>query len=88
MRTESPTPNLFGLLLCTAGLFDAIEKATARNHDELGEAFEELAFAVRLHFADVAGRQWLDVGAPEAHIEAEGGQSFHFQPRLKAGWRP
>ena len=68
---------VLGLFLCTADLFDAIEKAAARNRYELADAFKELATAGRLHAADVTGHKWLDVDSPEAHLEAERRQSFN-----------
>ncbi len=60
-----------GVMLCTSGLFDGLERAAASNKHGLSDALRELAGEGRARTVDVTGMQWLDVDTPEALGEAE-----------------
>ncbi len=60
-----------GVMLCTSGLFEGLERAAARNESGLSDGLRELAGEGRARTVDVTGLQWLDVDTPEAMREAE-----------------
>ena len=60
-----------GVMLCTSGLFEGLERAAARNKHGLSDGLRELAAKGRAKTVDVTGLSWLDVDTPEALREAE-----------------
>ncbi len=60
-----------GVMLCTSGLFEGLERAAARNQHGLSDGLRELAGEGRAKTVDVTGMPWLDVDTPEALREAE-----------------
>jgi len=60
-----------GVLLCTLGLFEGLERAAASNKHGLSDGLRELAGEGRARTVDVTGLSWLDVDTPEALREAE-----------------
>ena len=60
-----------GVMLCTSGLFEGLERAAAKNKHGLSDGLRELAGEGRAQTVDVTGRLWLDVDTPEALSEAE-----------------
>ena len=60
-----------GVMLCTSGLFEGLERAVARNKLGLSDGLRELAGEGRVRTVDVTGMPWLDVDTPEALREAE-----------------
>jgi len=60
-----------GVMLCTSGLFEGLERAAARNQHGLSDGLRELAGAGRARTVDVTGMSWLDVDTPDALREAE-----------------
>ena len=60
-----------GVMLCTSGLFEGLERAAARNEHGLSDGLRELAGEGRARTVDVTGMPWLDVDTPEALREAE-----------------
>jgi CDP-L-myo-inositol myo-inositolphosphotransferase len=60
-----------GVMLCTFGLFDGLERAAANNKYGLSDGLRELAAEGRAKTVDVTGLSWLDVDTPEALGEAE-----------------
>jgi CDP-L-myo-inositol myo-inositolphosphotransferase len=60
-----------GVMLCTSGLFDGLERAAANNKHGLSDGLRELAGEGRAKTVDVTGLSWLDVDTPEALREAE-----------------
>ena len=60
-----------GVMLCTSGLFEGLERAAARNKHGLSDGLRELAGEGRAKAVDVTGMPWLDVDKPEALREAE-----------------
>jgi len=60
-----------GVMLCTTGLFDGLERAAAKNRHGLSDGLRELAGEGRAKTIDVTGMSWLDVDTPEALREAE-----------------
>ena len=60
-----------GVMLCTPGLFEGLERAAARNRHGLSDGLRELAGEGRARTVDVTGMPWIDVDTPEALREAE-----------------
>ena len=60
-----------GVMLCTSGLFEGLERAAARNEHGLSDGLRELASEGRVRTVDVTGTPWLDVDTPDALREAE-----------------
>ncbi len=60
-----------GIMLCTSGLYEGLERAAARNEHGLSDGLRELAGEDRARTVDVTGMSWLDVDTPEALREAE-----------------
>jgi len=60
-----------GIMLCTSGLFEGLERAAARNEHGLSDGLRELAGEGRAKTVDVTGLSWIDVDTPEALAEAE-----------------
>ena len=60
-----------GIMLCTSGLFEGLERAAASNKHGLSDGLRELAGEGRARTVDVTGMSWLDVDTPEALREAE-----------------
>jgi CDP-L-myo-inositol myo-inositolphosphotransferase len=60
-----------GVMLCTSGLFEGLERAAVENRHGLSDGVRELADEGRARTVDVTGRPWLDVDTPEALREAE-----------------
>ncbi len=60
-----------GVMLCTPGLFEGLERAAARNEHGLSDGLRELAGENRARTIDVTGLPWLDVDTPEALREGE-----------------
>ena len=60
-----------GVMLCTSGLFEGLERVEAMNKHGLSDGLRELAGEGRARTVDVTGLSWLDVDTPEALAEAE-----------------
>ncbi len=60
-----------GVMLCTTGLFEGLERAAASNKHGLSDGLRELAREGRARTVDVTGMRWLDVDTPDALREAE-----------------
>ena len=60
-----------GIILCTSGLFEGLERAAARNQHGLSDGLRALAEKRRSRTVDVTGLSWLDVDTPDALREAE-----------------
>jgi CDP-L-myo-inositol myo-inositolphosphotransferase len=60
-----------GIMLCTAGLFEGLERAAAEGRHGLSDGLRELARQGRARTVDVTGQPWIDVDTPEALREAE-----------------
>ncbi len=60
-----------GVMLCTSGLFEGLERAAANNQHGLSDGLRELAGKGRAGIVDVTGMSWLDVDTPDALREAE-----------------
>ena len=60
-----------GVMLCTPGLFEGLERAAAGNRHGLSDGLRELAGEGRARSVDVTGMSWLDVDTPKALREAE-----------------
>jgi len=60
-----------GVMLCTPGLFDGLDRAAEKGGHGLADGLRELARDARARTVDVTGRSWLDVDTPEALREAE-----------------
>jgi choline kinase/phosphatidylglycerophosphate synthase len=60
-----------GIMLCTSGLYEGLERAAASNKHGLSDGLGELAGEGRAKTVDVTGLPWLDVDTPEALREAE-----------------
>jgi CDP-L-myo-inositol myo-inositolphosphotransferase len=60
-----------GIMLCTSGLFEGLERAAARNRYGLSDGLRELAGEGRARTVDVTGLSWLDVDTPAFLREAE-----------------
>jgi CDP-L-myo-inositol myo-inositolphosphotransferase len=60
-----------GVMLCTSGLFEGLERAAATNRHGLSDGLRKLAGEGRAKTVDVTGMPWLDVDTPEALREAE-----------------
>jgi CDP-L-myo-inositol myo-inositolphosphotransferase len=60
-----------GVMLCTSGLFEGLERAEVMNKHGLSDGLRELAGEDRARTVDVTGLSWLDVDTPEALAEAE-----------------
>jgi CDP-L-myo-inositol myo-inositolphosphotransferase len=60
-----------GVMLCTSGLFEGLERAAAMNKHGLSDGLRELAGEGRAKTVDVTGLPWLDVDTSEALREGE-----------------
>ena len=60
-----------GIMLCTSGLYEGLERAAASNEHGLSGGLRELAGEGRARTVDVTGLSWLDVDTPDALREAE-----------------
>ena len=60
-----------GVMLCTSGLYEGLERAAASNKHGLSDGLRELAGEGRARTVDVTGMAWLDVDTPDALREAE-----------------
>ncbi|MFV1967942.1 MAG: NTP transferase domain-containing protein [Pirellulaceae bacterium] len=60
-----------GVMLCTSGLFEGLERAAAGNKHGLSDGLRELAGEGRARTVDVTGMPWLDVDTPDALLQAE-----------------
>ncbi len=60
-----------GVMLCTSGLYEGLERAAARDKHGLSDGLRELAGEGRARTVDVTGLPWLDVDTPDALREAE-----------------
>ncbi len=60
-----------GVMLCTSGLFEGLERAAISNKHGLSDGLRELAGEGRAKTVDVTGMSWLDVDTPAALREAE-----------------
>jgi len=60
-----------GVMLCTSGLFEGLERAAAAGRHGLSDGLRELARQGRAGTVDVTGHPWIDVDTPEALREAE-----------------
>ena len=60
-----------GVMLCTSGLFEGLERAAASNKHGLSDGLRELAGEGRARTVDVTGMSWLDMDTPDALREAE-----------------
>jgi len=60
-----------GVMLCTSGLFEGLERAAASNKHGLSDGLRELASEGRAGTVDVTRMSWLDVDTPHALREAE-----------------
>jgi len=59
-----------GVMLCTPGLFEGLERAAAKDRHGLSDGLRELAREGRARTVDVTGKPWIDVDTPEALREA------------------
>jgi CDP-L-myo-inositol myo-inositolphosphotransferase len=59
-----------GVLLCTHGWFDGLERAAARGAHEVSDGVQELADRGRARAVDVTGDSWIDVDTPESYRAA------------------
>ncbi len=60
-----------GVMLCTSGLFEGLERAAAKGKHELSDGLRELAREGRLRAVEVTGMPWIDVDTPGTLREAE-----------------
>ena len=60
-----------GIMFCTSGLYEGLERAAASNEHGLSGGLRELAGEGRARTVDVTGLSWLDVDTPDALREAE-----------------
>lgn len=60
-----------GVMLCTPGLFEGLERAAAMGAHGLSDGLRELAREGRARTVDVTGQPWLDIDTPQALREAE-----------------
>ncbi len=60
-----------GVMLCTSGLFEGLERAAAEGRHGLSDGLGELAREGRAGAVEVSGRQWLRVDGPAAVGEGE-----------------
>jgi len=60
-----------GVMLCTSGLFEGLERASANHKHGLSDGLRELAGEGRARTVDVTGMSWLDVDTSDALREAE-----------------
>ncbi len=60
-----------GVMLCTSGLFEGLEKAADAGRHGLSDGLRELARNGRVKTVDVTDWTWLDVDTPETLHEAE-----------------
>ena len=60
-----------GVMLCTSGLFEGLEQATAKGQSGLSDGLRALAQKRQVRAIDVTGHSWLDIDTPEAWREAE-----------------
>ena len=60
-----------GVMLCTSGLFEGLEKAADAGRHGLSDGLRELARDGRVKAVDVTEWTWLDVDTPETLHEAE-----------------
>ena len=60
-----------GVMLCTPGLFQGLERAGAGGRHGLSDGLRELAREGRARIVHVAGHAWLDVDTPQALREAK-----------------
>ena len=60
-----------GVMLCTSGLFEGLERAAACKKHGLSDGLRELAREGRARTVDVPGMSWLDVDTHEDLREAE-----------------
>ncbi len=50
-----------GVMLCTPGLFEGLERAAAKDRHGLSDGLRELTREGRASTVDVTGQQWIDV---------------------------
>ncbi len=60
-----------GIMLCTSGLFEGLERAAANNEHGLSDGLGELAGEGRARTVDVTGMSWINVDTTDALREAE-----------------
>ena len=60
-----------GVMLCTSGLFEGLERAAINNKHGLSDGLRNLAGEGRARTVDVTGMPWLDVDTLDALREAE-----------------
>ena len=60
-----------GVMLCTSGLFDALERAAAKSCHGLSDGLREMAADKQLTAIDVTGNAWVAVDTLAALSEAE-----------------
>jgi CDP-L-myo-inositol myo-inositolphosphotransferase len=60
-----------GVMLCTTGLFEGLERAAAKDRHGLSDGLRELAREGRARTVDVTGQPWIDVDTSEALCEGE-----------------
>lgn len=60
-----------GVMLCTSGLFEGLERARQRNKHGLSDGLMELAGKGQAKTVDVTGLAWIDVDTPESLRAAE-----------------
>lgn len=65
-----------GIMLCSPGLFQGLERAAENNRHGLSDGLRELAHLGRAKVADVTGKFWIDVDTPQALREAEIQEEF------------
>ncbi len=74
-----------GIMLCTPGLFEGLERAAAKGLHGLSDGLRELAREGRVRPVDVTGRPWLDVDTSEALREAERRMMRHERGKTSDG---
>ena len=60
-----------GVMLCTKGLFEGLERAAVEGKHGLSDGLRQLASHGKAKIVDVTGHYWIDVDTPDAHREAE-----------------
>ncbi len=78
-----------GVMLCTSGLFEGLEKAAEKGLHGLSDGLREMTGQAKARTVDVSGKFWLDVDTPDALREAESRlQAMEQEPTLANALSP